>query len=140
MMEAPRGALNDPSAARPRILLVDDCQDSREMYAFYLGRLGFEVAEAGSGRDAIEHAAALPPHVVVMDLSLPDMDGAEVIQHIRSDPRLAGSRVLVLSGHAFPEDRVGGLWDEFLVKPCAPDVLVGAIRRLLACGHPHAAA
>ncbi len=62
-------------APRPLVLVVDDYQDAREMYAEYLGAFGFAVAEAESGDEAVAKALELLPDAIVMDLSLPGMDG-----------------------------------------------------------------
>ena len=68
-----------PAARKRRlILLVDDFADNREMYADYLTFSGFEVAEAADGIEALEMAFALRPDLIVMDLSLPGLDGWEV--------------------------------------------------------------
>jgi CheY-like chemotaxis protein len=115
---------------KPLVLLVDDSDDSREMYSIYLARHGFEIAEAATGKTAVERAAALAPDVIVMDLSLPDMDGAIAIDRIKGDPRSSTAVVLVVSGHAAPLDDAR-TWDAHLTKPCLPDVLEKAIRRAL---------
>ena len=60
---------------RPRVLVVDDYPDAREMYAEYLQYSGFDVIEAGNGIEALERAADSAPDVILMDLSLPVMDG-----------------------------------------------------------------
>jgi CheY-like chemotaxis protein len=111
------------------VLLVDDSEDSREMYSLYLARRGFEIAEAATGQSAVDQAATLSPDVVVMDLSLPDMDGASAIQRIKDDPRSKDAAIVVVSGHGKP----GGAptWDAYLTKPCLPDALEKEIRRLL---------
>src|SRR5690349_3477258 len=88
------------AARRPRVLLVDDCADTREMYGEFLADR-FEVVPAASGAEALEKAAAVEPALVVMDLSLPDMDGEQVIERLRKDARTARVPVVVVSG--FPE-------------------------------------
>ena len=70
MIEAPHP---DPST-QPLVLVVDDFQDNREMYAEYLSYCGFRVIEAKNGKEAIEQAFAQSPNVIIMDLSLPVMD------------------------------------------------------------------
>ena len=62
-------------AVRPRVLLVDDYPDAREMYSEYLEFCGFEVVEAGNGMEALQRAADENPDIILMDLSLPVMDG-----------------------------------------------------------------
>ncbi|MHB1843629.1 MAG: response regulator [Deltaproteobacteria bacterium] len=130
---------NVATANRPRssplILLVDDFVDNREMYAEYLAYSGFEVAEAADGREAIEKAFSLRPDIILMDLSLPGMDGWEATRILKGDERTKEIPVIavtghVLSGHA--EGAKGAGCDGFVAKPCLPDALVAEVRRLLA--------
>ena len=114
------------------VLLVDDVCDSREMYAFFLRSAGFEVHEAADGGDAVAIALEFRPEVIVMDLSLPSMDGWTAIASLSAFPETAGIPVVVLSAHTFPADeqraREAGV-AAFLAKPCAPDDLARAVRR-----------
>ncbi|HLM46046.1 MAG TPA: response regulator, partial [Myxococcaceae bacterium] len=71
----------------PLVLIVDDYQDAREMYAEYLEFSGFRVAEARNGAEAVEKAFALRPSVILMDLSLPVMDGWEATRRLKADAR-----------------------------------------------------
>ena len=70
-----------------RILMVDDFHDNREMYAAYLRFSGFVVDEAVTGTEAIEKALATRPNLIVMDLSLPGMDGWEATRRLKTDPQ-----------------------------------------------------
>ena len=118
----------------PLILVVDDYQDAREMYAEYLRFSGFRVAEAGSGREALEQAFALRPSLVIMDLSLPGMDGWEATRQLKADGRTRHIPVVALTGHALAgaaEDAKKAGCDSFVTKPCLPDDLVVEVRRLL---------
>ena len=72
-----------PSADAPLVLVVEDYDDAREMYAAYLRLDGFRVEEAGDGVEALRLAAALAPDAIVMDLSLPVVDGFETIRRLR---------------------------------------------------------
>ncbi|HVC21625.1 MAG TPA: response regulator [Vicinamibacterales bacterium] len=123
-----------PERPAPLVLLVDDYPDAREMYTEYLRFAGFRVAEAGSGAEAIDQAARLQPDIILMDLSLPGMDGWEATRRLKAAARTRAIPVLALTGHALEgysaeAKRVG--CDGFLTKPCLPDVLVAEIRRLL---------
>lgn len=117
----------------PLILLVDDCDDNREMYAACLTRRGFDVEEAADGRSALEKAFRLRPDLVVMDLTLPDMDGAEAIRKMKADARTRETPVVVVSGYGIGREMSEPIapWDAFFVKPCPPDALTDAIRRIL---------
>jgi DNA-binding response OmpR family regulator len=111
----------DPSS--PLVLVIDDAEDTRDVYAQFLHHVGFRAATAVDGEDGLEKALALRPHLIVLDLGLPKIDGAT-----RDIP------LIVVSGHAQPEQRskaaAAGV-DEYCVKPCTPDELVTMIRRHL---------
>ncbi len=123
----------DPESA-PLVLVVDDFQDNREMFAEFLTLSGFRVAEAADGLEAVARALELVPDVVLMDLSLPKIDGWEAARRIRQDARGAKMRILILTGHSGSSaaERTG--CDGFILKPCLPETLVGEIRRVLAEG------
>ena len=116
---------------RCNVLLVDDSRDSREMYAFFLRAAGYAVHEAVDGADAVTMAVELRPDVIVMDLTLPMVDGFTAIEGLASNPDTASIPVVVLSAHAFPDDErrareVGAA--AFLGKPCHPDLLASTVR------------
>jgi CheY-like chemotaxis protein len=118
----------------PLILVVDDYQDAREMYAEYLQFSGFRVAEARNGNEAIEQAFALQPDLILMDLSLPGMDGWEATRQLKSDERTRHIPVVALTGHALAGASEGAKkagCDSFVTKPCLPDDLVVEVRRML---------
>jgi two-component system, cell cycle response regulator DivK len=123
-------------AARDRqlVLVVEDYQDAREMYAAYLQFSGFDVAEAANGVEAVEKATALLPDIVLMDLALPRMDGWEATRRLKADARTRHIPVVALTGHALAGHADGAReagCDAFVTKPCLPDALVAEIRRLL---------
>jgi two-component system, cell cycle response regulator DivK len=130
MIEAP-----DPdTSAQPLVLVVDDFQDNREMYAEYLAYCGFRVIEAKNGKEAIEQAFAQKPNVIIMDLSLPVMDGWEATRRLKADGRTRSIPVIALTGHALSGHSKGALdagCDAFMAKPCLPDQLVLEIKRML---------
>ena len=118
----------------PLVLVVDDFQDNREMFAEFLSLSGFRVAEAATGREAIDRGFELLPDVILMDLSLPELDGWEATRQLKNDPRTQHIPIVALTGHALAdhsrEAREAGC-DAFLTKPCLPEVLVVEIRRML---------
>jgi two-component system cell cycle response regulator DivK len=121
-------------ASQPLVLLVDDSEDNREVYAQYLAFSGFRVEIAVDGVEAVEKAAALHPDVIVMDLSLPRLDGWEATRQIKTAPATSDIPVIALTGHAVSESKrrafdVG--CSGYLTKPCLPDILVSEIRRLV---------
>jgi len=118
--------------ARRLVLLVDDCRDTRELYAEYLELSGFDVKEADDGIVAVDQAVRVRPDIIVMDMSLPRMDGREAARHLRSDERTRAIPLVMISGYdADRLPRNDGLWDHYLGKPCAPEELVSVIGRLV---------
>ena len=118
----------------PLILVVDDYQDAREMYAEYLQFSGFRVAEARNGNEALEQAFALMPDLILMDLSLPGMDGWEATRQLKADERTRRIPVVALTGHALAGASEGARragCDSFVTKPCLPDDLVVEVKRML---------
>ena len=118
----------------PLVLLVDDFQDNREMYAMYLDHSGFRVAEAANGQEALDLAFALAPNVIVMDLSLPGLDGWEATRRLKADPRTKDIPVLALTSHALEGYSKGARdagCDAFVTKPCLPENLAREIRVIL---------
>src|SRR5262245_7270995 len=116
------------------ILLVDDFVDNREMYALYLNHSGFEVAEAGTGHEALQQAFSLLPDLIVMDLSLPGLDGWEATRRLKEDARTRHIPVLALTSHAlegFSEGAREAGCAAFVTKPCLPEQLVTEIRAML---------
>jgi len=115
------------------VLLVDDLEDNRAMYAEYLVQSGYRVVQAADGRQAVVVAQELLPDLVVMDLSLPVLDGCAAIRQLRADDQTASIPVIALTGHAAVGDvqraRAAGC-DAFLVKPCLPSALLALIREL----------
>jgi CheY-like chemotaxis protein len=118
----------------PLILVVDDYEDAREMYAEYLRFCGFRVAEARNGNEALEQAFTLMPALILMDLSLPGMDGWEATRQLKADKRTRHIPVVALTGHALAGASEGAKkagCDSFVTKPCLPDDLVVEVRRML---------
>ena len=121
---------------KPLVLVVDDYQDAREMYAEYLSFSGFRVIEASTGTEAVEKAFEQRPDVILMDLSLPGMDGWAATRQLKNDERTKRIPVVALTGHALAGASEGARLagcDAFVTKPCLPDELVLEVRRML--GH-----
>lgn len=133
----------DPQPA-PLILLVEDYDDAREMYRDFLEFSGFRVLTARDGREAIEQARLSHPDLVLMDLSLPGIDGWEATRLLKADPATRHLKIVALSAHALAPDgdraREAGC-DGFIAKPCLPADLVvhvGAYLKAHAAAAPHA--
>lgn len=120
---------------RPLVLIVEDEFDLRRFYAKVLAMSGFDVIEAGNGADALTHTADRFPDVVLMDLSLPVIDGWEATRRLKDDTRTAHIPVVALTAHDGSGEleratRAGCDW--FVPKPCQPNDLIEEIRRVLA--------
>jgi two-component system, cell cycle response regulator DivK len=117
-----------------RVLLVDDYADAREMYTEYLEYAGFDVVQASNGMEALERAVDTAPDIILMDLSLPVMDGWEATRRLKADDRTAHIPVVALTGHALAGISEGAKkagCDAFVTKPCLPEDLVKEIRKVL---------
>lgn len=102
------------------ILVADDFKFNRELIRTYLGRSGAEVIEAENGKEALRLAKAQKPHAVLMDISMPVMDGYEATRRIKNDDELKHIPVIAVTGFAAPEDKERALsfgFDGFLAKP-----------------------
>lgn len=116
------------------VLIVDDFEDNRQMYAEFLTFSGYQVLEATDGAEAVAKAKELGPDLVVMDLSLPIMDGWEATRRLKGDPQTRHIPILALTGHSFDGHSQGARdagCDGFLAKPCLPDRLLQAVRQML---------
>jgi two-component system cell cycle response regulator DivK len=126
---------NAPAPNAPLILVVDDYEDNRALYAEYLVFSGFRVEEACDGGEAIEKATSLVPDVIVMDLSLPVVDGWEATRRLRADARTRTIPIIALSGHSSQthaqEAKAAGC-NAYLSKPCLPDALLACVKKVLA--------
>jgi two-component system cell cycle response regulator DivK len=119
---------------QPLVLLAEDFEDARELYRDYLEYSGFSVRTANNGREAIEQAVALQPDIILMDASMPVLDGWQATRELKTNPATMHIPVLALTAHAFDDARqeaqdVG--CDDFVTKPCLPDDLVTRIRAIL---------
>ena len=118
----------------PLVLIVEDYEDAREMYAAYLQFSGYRVAEAANGVEAVEQAQELMPDIILMDLALPKMDGWEATRRLKKDERTRDIPIVALTGHALAGHAEGARQagcDAFITKPCLPDALVAEIQRVL---------
>jgi len=117
-----------------RVLLVEDNEMNRDMLSRRLTRNGHEVLLATDGQEAIEVARAEHPDIVLMDLSLPVIDGWEATRRLRADPATAGLRIIALTSHAMAGDRERALaagCDDYDTKPIDLLRLLGKIEAQL---------
>jgi two-component system KDP operon response regulator KdpE len=124
----------------PRVLVVDDEPQIRRSLRVALRANGYEVEEAATGESALEQAATRPPELVILDLSLPDVDGVQVCRRLREWTQLP---VIILSAHGDDEAKVRALdegADDYVTKPFSvPELLARmrvAVRRASRGGDP----
>jgi DNA-binding response OmpR family regulator len=114
--------------------VVEDDPDLRGMVRRHLEAMGMEVTEVAEGRAAILHVAVHRPDLVCLDLMLPELSGYEVCKFMRSEPRLLGVPILIMSARGLPQDRayaeqVGA--STYLVKPFKRQAFTAAVRDLV---------
>ncbi|MBZ8135417.1 response regulator [Afifella sp. IM 167] len=117
-----------------RILLVEDNEMNRDMLTRRLVRKGYEVLTAVDGAEGLAKAASERPQIVLMDMSLPVLDGWEATRRLKADPATAGIPVIALTAHAMDSDRdeaLGAGCDDYDTKPIELPRLLEKITRLL---------
>jgi DNA-binding response OmpR family regulator len=117
------------------VLVVEDDRKIARVVALYLEQAGYRVVQAGSGRDALAAATKELPHLVVLDLMLPDVGGEQLIQDLKA---LADIPVIMVTSRSSEEDRIAGLAlgaDDYVVKPFSPRELVLRVKAVLKRTH-----
>ena len=120
-----------------KILLVEDNEMNRDMLSRRLQRRGYEVVMAVDGKDGVTKAQAEAPALILMDMSLPVLDGWEASRQLKAAPATAGIPIIALTAHAMSGDREKALaagCDDFDTKPIELDRLLAKIEALLAHG------
>jgi two-component system, cell cycle response regulator DivK len=116
------------------VLIVDDNADTRELYALYLQSRGFSAVTAQDGEAGIEIAFRHQPDLIVMDLSMPRLDGVTATQRLKEDSRTGQIPVVILTGYplaAIPQGALNAGADALLTKPCLPEDLERHVRQLV---------
>jgi len=124
----------------PLVLVVDDNADARELYATALPLLGLRVLTAADGREGVARARSVMPDAIVMDLSMPLLEGDQAATILKADLRTRSIPIVALTSHGFigrAKAKAAG-FDGFCTKPCAPQdlarLLTGLLRALRAVG------
>jgi signal transduction histidine kinase len=115
------------------ILIVDDNADAADTLSLFLGAVGHRVHVAYDGANALELAAAAAPHVLLLDIGLPDIDGYELARRLRPMAQTAHATLIALTGYGQPEDReraIGAGFDDHLTKPVDAAALVRLLSAL----------
>lgn len=119
---------------RPLVLVTDDDEDIRSLLCTILSLRGYAVVEAADGEEAVRLAEGARPDLILMDASLPRLDGLAATRRIRRLAHAAGVPVIFLSGHAHPTHRAAAReagCDDYLVKPFGLEQLAAALDRHL---------
>lgn len=121
--------MDNAFADAPLVLVVEDDADAREMYEVLLVGAGFRVASAGNGLEGIARAGALHPQVILMDLTLPSVDGLEASRRLKAEVATRDIPIVALSGKPIDDPRAQQVFAAMLLKPCLPDDLLAEVRR-----------
>ena len=121
------------------ILLVEDHEDNRIVYRTVLQHFGYTVLEAFDGEEGVRRAREELPDLILMDISIPRLDGWQATRILKADPATRRIPIIALTAHALPEDRaqadsVG--CDGYLAKPIEPRRVLEEFRRALECVGP----
>jgi CheY-like chemotaxis protein len=120
-----------------RILLIEDNDISRQLMCDYLEFYGWEVHSLARGAECFAAIAHFRPHLILLDLKLPDADGYTILEQIQSDPNTQQIPIVVISAFAFPADQQRALSlgvQRYLIKPVKPALLKQVIEQELAKG------
>ncbi|MBX3233435.1 MAG: response regulator [Labilithrix sp.] len=138
-LAARAGASAAPDA--PTVLVVDDSDDNRLLYASNIAEAGYRVEEAKDGAEALERVRARRPTVIVMDLSMPVLDGWQTTRRLKSDPKTSGILIIAITAHTTMlglRQATDAGADAVLTKPCLPRDLIGVIESLMPDEEPAA--
>ena len=118
-----------------RILLVEDNEDNRIIYRLTLAHFGYEVQEVGDGESGVQVARETLPDLILMDVSIPGIDGWEATKILKGDERTAKIPIIALTAHALASDRERAVevgCDAYLAKPIEPRRVVEEVEKILA--------
>ena len=116
------------------VLLVEDNEDNRIVYSTILRHFGYSVTEALNGEEGIMKARTEKPDLILMDISIPVIDGWEATQVLKHDPTTKDIPIIALTAHALASDREKAMevgCDGYLAKPCEPRAVVAEVQRFL---------
>ena len=122
------------SVPQKTILLVEDNEDNRIIYATALRYAGYNVLEAITGTDGVYQTRTHLPDLVLMDISVPELDGWEATAILKADPATKHIPIVAVTAHALPGDRERSFQagcDGYLAKPCEPRAVVAEVQRFL---------
>lgn len=117
-----------------RILLVDDEADILEIVGYNLSHEGYQISTAVNGKEAVAKAKKILPHLIIMDVMMPEMDGMEACENIRKIPELSNVIITFLTARSEDYSQVAGFdagADDYITKPIKPKLLVSKVKALL---------
>ncbi len=130
---SPQGGSGAGGLSALRVVLVEDFSDTRELLTSVLAHAGHRVQAAADGLAALEAIRTLRPHVALVDIGLPGIDGYEVARRVRAEPGGRSIRLIAVTGYGRADDRQRALaagFDEHLVKPLDPDVVLAVLEQV----------
>jgi CheY-like chemotaxis protein len=119
------------------VLLVEDNEDNRTVYRTILEHFGYQVIEARNGEDGVRMARQDNPDLILMDISIPLIDGWEATRILKGDPETSGIPIIALTAHALATDRAKAQevgCDGYLAKPCEPRRVVAEVEKFIGAG------
>ena len=122
------------------VLLVEDNEDNRIVYSTILQHFGYVVMEALNGEEGIAKARNERPDLILMDISIPVIDGWEATQVLKRDPETRAIPIIALTAHALASDREKAMevgCDSYLAKPCEPKAVVSEVEKFIGKGNAH---
>jgi CheY-like chemotaxis protein len=122
------------NSTQKTVLLVEDNEDNLVVYRTILEHVGFRVLEARDGEEGVNSARQFLPDLILMDISIPKLDGWEATQRLKSDPTTSIIPIIALTAHALEEDRQKALQagcDGYLAKPVEPRRVVQEVERFV---------
>ncbi|MDB4884342.1 MAG: response regulator receiver [Gemmatimonadetes bacterium] len=126
--------MEPPASSGRTLLLVEDNEDNRIIYSTVLRHVGYQVVEALDGAQAIALARSVLPDLILMDISIPEVNGWEATRILRQDPATCAIPIIALTAHALADDRARATevgFTAYLAKPIEPRAVLAEVRRWL---------
>ncbi|MEB3283621.1 MAG: CheR family methyltransferase [Lyngbya sp.] len=130
-----------PDSPQYKIMIVDDQADNRQLLRLMLGSLGFEICEAENGSQAISQFEQHQPQLILMDIQMPEMDGLEAIQRIKTTPQGEATVIFAVSAFGFSDEQqeiIHRYCDDIISKPIRQDILLDKIGQCLGVSYVYA--
>ncbi len=119
---------------KKKLLIADDVKQIHDLLAMYLSADGFDVIHAYDGKETLKMAEEQLPHLIVLDVLMPLVDGRDICKKLKSDPETKDIKIVMLTGKNEQHDRIVGLElgaDDYITKPCSMSYLARRIKALL---------